>query len=478
MIYRRFSARALLSLVALMTPFGSGSAQSQQIDTVRLTITDALTRVLRESDEMKIGLAQLSVTEAQVTQARAAGLPALNLRGGFTQQTKNARATIVSTGIFGQSYTYTSTLALTQPIFQGGRVFAGMRGANEAREASRQNLAETRARLTLSTHQAYLGAILARELVAIQEQNAALADDRLAQVVQLEKAGRASRYDLLKARVDRANLEPSLLDARAAQQLAIIELKQLINLRDPGTVLVLTQELDTAALKASVVAIVSAVDNGPITRASVRAAESTVDVRREGIRVARADFMPTISLFLNNGYTALPASSGFPTRWGQTSAANCPSGSDPSRVCQNNGWYPDQTFGVQMSWAIFDGLRTKGNVDLASAQERVARANLELTREQVLVEMAQAKAEFTRAEAVYNALHTNAAEADESYRIAALRFERGLGTQLEVKDAQFALLNARVNAARATIDYYLAAAELARAYGHEIPPPPTRPASN
>ena len=457
-------------------PFTAGSAQ--RADTVRLSVADALVRVLRESDEMKIGMAQLSVTDAQVTQARAAGLPALNLRGSYTQQTKNARATIVSTGIFGQSYSYVTSLALTQPVFQGGRIFAGMRGANEAREASRQNLAETRSRLTLATHEAYLGAILARELVSIQEQNAVLADERLAQVQALEKAGRASRYDLLKARVDRGNLEPTVLQARSNLQLAIIELKQLVNIRDPNTVLVLTQELDTAALKASVVAIVNAVNAGAITRSSVRAAEATVDVRREGVRIARADFMPSISLFLNNGYTALPASSGFPTRWGNTSSANCPAGSPDTRVCQNNGWYPDQTFGVQMNWAIFDGLRTKGSVDLASAQERVARAQLELTRESALVEMAQAKAEFTRAEAVYNALQQNAAEADETYRIAALRFERGLGTQLEVKDAQFALLNARVNAARATTDYYLAAAELARSHGHEVPPPPTRPATN
>ena len=456
-------------------PFTAGTAQ--RADTVRLSVADALNRVLRESDEMKIGLAQLSVTDAQVTQARAAGLPALNLRSSYTQQTRNARATIVSTGIFGQSHTYVSTVALTQPIFQGGRIWAGMRGANDARDATRFNLAETRARLTLSTHEAYLGVILARELVSIQEQNAALADDRLAQVQQLEKAGRASRYDLLKARVDRANLEPALLQARSNQQLALIELKQLLNYRG-AEVLVLTQELDTAALRSSVTAIVSAVDNGPITRSSVRAAEATVDVRHEGINIARADFMPTFSLFFNNGYTALPASSGFPTRWGNTSAGNCAPGTDPGRVCQNNGWYPDQSFGVQMSWPIFDGFRTKGSVDLASAQTRVATAQLELTRELALVEMAQAKAEFTRAEAVYNGLQQNAAEADESYRIAALRFERGLGTQLEVKDAQFALLNARVNAARATTDYYLAAAELARSHGHEIPPPPTRPASN
>ena len=283
-----------------------------------------------------------------------------------------------STGIFGQSHNYVTSLALTQPVFQGGRVWAGMRAANDARDASRHNLAETRARLTLDTHAAYLGAILARELVAIQEQNAALADDRLAQVQALEKAGRASRYDLLKARVDRANLEPPLLEARSdraardhrAQAAAQPSRAQHGPGAHAGTGYGGAQSLRSST-------IVNAVDRGPITRSSVRAAEATVDVRREGISIARADFMPTVSVFLNNGYTALPTSSGFPTRWGQTTRCPTRAGSNPTRVCQNNGWYPDQSFGVQMSWPIFDGLRTKGSVDLASAQERVARAQLD-----------------------------------------------------------------------------------------------------
>jgi outer membrane protein len=466
-------SRRLIVAALLVAPLSNGTAQG---DTIRISISDALTRVLRESDEIRIGQAQLDVTGAQVTQARASGLPALNLRGSYTQQTRNARATIVSGSIFGQNYTYTTTLALTQPIFQGGRIFAGMRAANEAREASRQNLAETRSRLTMDAQSAYLTAILARELVLIQEGNAVLADARLAQVQQLERGGRASRYDLLKARVDRANLEPALLQARSNRELADIELKQLLNY--PGDApIALTQELDTAQLRAAVASIVSAVGEGAVSRAVVRAAEATVDVRREGIRIARADFMPTFSAFFNNGYTALPASSGFPTVWGHTSAANCPPDSPEGRVCQNNGWYPDRSFGVQMAWPIFDGLRTKGAVDLAGAQERVARAQLDLTRELVAVEVARAKAEFIRAEATFNANQQNTAEADEAYRIAALRFERGLGTQLEVNDAQFSLLTARVNAARATIDYYLAAAELARSHGREIPPPPMRPAS-
>ncbi|HEX4933358.1 MAG TPA: TolC family protein, partial [Gemmatimonadaceae bacterium] len=153
----------------------------------------------------------------------------------------------------------------------------------------------------------------------------------------------------------------------------------------------------------------------------------------------------------------------------------CPPGSSPTRQCQNNGWFADRNFGVQVAWPFFDGLRAKGNIDLAQAQEKIARLQLAQQRELVGVERARARAEFTRAEAAYEAQRQNVSEADEAFRIATLRFERGLATQLEVSDAQFLLLTARTNAARATIDYYLAAAELARARGVDIPLPPTRP---
>jgi outer membrane protein TolC len=132
---------------------------------------------------------------------------------------------------------------------------------------------------------------------------------------------------------------------------------------------------------------------------------------------------------------------------------------------------------LQVQWFLFDGLRAKGSVDLASANERIARTQLDLQRETVAAELERANAEFVRAEATFEAQGQNAAEADETYRIAELRFERGLGTQIEVTDAQLALTIARVNAARANIDYYLAAAELARARGNPVPLPPTRSAS-
>ncbi|MEW5916355.1 MAG: TolC family protein [Gemmatimonadota bacterium] len=458
-----------LVLGALIAPF---SLAAQASDTLRLSLADAVTRAVRESDEIKIAAAQIDVAEAQVTSARASALPALQFTGGYTQVEKNARATIVNPTIFGQSYTYTTNFNLSQPLFQGGRIFAASRAANDVRRAARYDLDETRALVSVSIQRAYLQVLLNQQLADIQANNLRLAEERLALVQRLEGAGRAARFDVLRARVEKTNLEPGLTQAQNNVELALIELRRLLNIPLARPV-VLTSELDTAAVR-QLARSIRADSSRPPVRASLRAAQSTLDARHEGVRVARADFLPTVNLFFRTGFLALPQTSGFPTRWGNTSNANCPPGSDSTRLCQNNGWYPDRSLGLQVSWALFDGLRAKGNMNLAQAQERVARTQLEQERENVAVEQARAAAEFERAERTYEAQRQNAEEAEEAFRIASLRFERGLGTQLEVTDAQFALLTARSNAARGTVDYYLAAAELARARGASVPLPPTR----
>jgi outer membrane protein TolC len=396
------------------------------------------------------------------------------MTGNYTQVERNARATIVGQ-ISGQNYNYTTSLNLTQPLFQGGRIFAGARAASDVRRAARYSLAEVRALMSVDIQRAYLQVLLNQQLADIQARNLQLAEERLALVQRLEGAGRAARYEVLRARVERTNLEPGLIQARSNVELALIELRRLLNL--PLTrPLVLTSELDTAGVRDVARAIASDSARAPV-RASLRAAQHMVDARHHGVRAARADFLPTINAFFRTGYTALPSSSGFPTRWGNTSSANCPSGSPVDRVCQNNGWYPDRSLGIQLNWFLFDGLRSKGTMNLAQAQERVARTQLEQERENVAAEQARASAEFARAEATYEGMRQNAEEAEELFRIASLRFERGLGTQLEVSDAQLALLTARSNAARGTVDYYLAAAELARARGATVPLPPTRTTS-
>ena len=454
--------------LACAAGLASRAAQAQRTDTLRLGIAEAVGYYLRSSDENKIAIFNVDAADAAVTTARATGLPQLRLTGQYQQVLKNARAEIVGS-VFGQSYTYTSTINAQQPLFQGFRIFSAARAAGRTRSAARFDAGETRARLAVDLQRSYLNALYLATIAELQERNLALSSARLQQVEQLAAAGRSSRYDVLRARVDRANIEPLALQAANDRDIALFDMKRLLDMPIDRPLL-LTSALDTGMV-ATIVRNVASDDAADAVRGSVRSAELTLMARRDGIRVARADFFPQVSVFYNYGFLALPTQNGFPDRFGATSATFCPAGSTAGRVCQNNGFFPDRNFGVTVTWALFDGLRAKGNLDLAQAQAAIAEVTLHQQREAAALDIARARAEFDRARLSFSARSVNAGEAEEAFQLASLRFSRGLSTQVEVSDAQVALLTARSTEARATYDLYLASAELARVRGRPIPLP-------
>jgi outer membrane protein len=460
----------VLLLAAPLRPISAQTVREQPgaRDTVVLSIDAAVSRALRDGDEVRAANAQLAVADAQIGVARSTGLPQLRINSSYQQVVENARANIVG-AVFGQAFTYNSNAQLQQPLFLGGRVVAGARAAGATRSAARASTAEVRAQVVVDVERAYLNALFTQRLIDIQQRNLALADDRVSQTKQLEAAGRASRYDVLRLKVERANLEPALVQAQNDYAIALLSLRRLINVPETRP-LQLVSELDTLALQ-KLVASVDTLGTGVQVRAAVRAAEFTRDARQAAVTVARADLFPSITATFTTGFLALPTSNGFPTRLGETSSALCPPGSPATRVCQNNGWFADRSFGVQFSWPLFDGLRTKSNLDNARALVDQSNVQLAQVREQVAVEAAAARAEFARARTLFDARRETVAEATEAFDLAVLRNTRGVGTVLDVTDAQLNLVRAQVNAARAVYDFFLAAADLARATGRPIPLP-------
>jgi outer membrane protein TolC len=457
-----------LSLVAIaLTATVSPPAVAQAGDTLLLDLSGAVTRALRQADESQLAALGVDMAAARVATARATALPQVSLASSYSQVVRNARAEIVG-NVFGQSYNYAANLTVSQALFQGGREVYGWRGASRTLGAARLDEREVRALLQVNVQRAYFDAVLSGRLAGIQENGLQLARDRLRQVEQLASSGRAARYDVLRARVETANLEPLVQQAASNRTLAELALRRIINvpLEQP---LRLTTTLDAGSVQ-SMIAFVSD-DQAVPDRPAVRAAELSYLARRDALSASRAGYLPTVSVFLRTGFLALPGSTGFPWGIGRTSSDLCPPGSPESRVCQNDGWFRDESFGVQVSWPLFDGLRTRSERDFAEAQALAAEVDWRQRVEDVAVEVASARAEFTRARALFDAQQSNAGEASEAFQLASLRFSRGLSTQIEVSDAQLALLTAQSNEARAVYDLHLAAAELARALGRPIPVP-------
>lgn len=439
-------------------------------DTLRLSLEDAVTTGLRVADEVRLSAAQADIADAQFDLARASLLPQLRLNSSYARTFESARSNAVS-AVFNQPNSYSVSGNVSQVLFQGGRLVATARAASGLAHASRLDADEQRALFTVAIQRAYLGALLAERLVQLQDINLTLASSRLAQVQQFHAAGRAAQYDVLRAKVERANIEPVVIQARNDRDLAHLELKRLLNL-PLDRPLALTTVVDPNAAQTLVAAYLDS--TALPDRPALRSAELVARSRRLAVTAARAEFLPTVTAFFQSGFMAFPPPGfGFPSQRGFLDAASCPAGSPAGRTCQNGGWFEDRSMGIQFSWPVFDGLRAKSAIDLARAHTRIADLELRRERERVAVEVAVARAELQRAKAMFDGRRETSNEAQEAFRLASLRFSRGLSTQLEVSDSQLALLTAESSEARATYDLYLATAELARALGRPIPMPAT-----
>ena len=468
----RTMARSVCGALLLMAAGRTAAAQTpgQTPDTLHLSLEEAVSTGLRVADEIRLSMAQADIADAQVDLARASMLPQLRINSSYTRTFESARSNAVS-AVFNQPNTYSVNANLSQSLFQGGRLYATARAASRLARAAQLNAEEQRALLTVAVQRAYLDALLAERFAELQESNLQLASARLTQVVQFQQAGRSAQYDVLRARVERANIEPLSIQARNDRDLAHLELKRLLNL-PLAQPLALTTTIDPAAAQTFVASYLDSAMTPD--RPALRAAELVASSRRLAISAARAEFLPTVTAFIQSGFQAFPpAGFGFPSQRGSLAESFCPAGSPAGRTCQNGGWFEDRNMGIQFSWPAFDGLRAKSALELARAQTRIADLELRREQEQVAVEVARARAELRRAKAVFDARRENASEAQEAFRLASLRFSRGLSTQLEVSDAQVALLTAEGGEARATYDLYLASAELARALGRPIPMPVT-----
>ncbi|MEX1186721.1 MAG: TolC family protein [Gemmatimonadaceae bacterium] len=456
----------LFPLLAALSFLTAIPVAAQTADSLPLTLDAAIASALRTGDEARAARLRVDVADAQVTVARAAALPQLRVNATQTHVMESARAQAVG-AVFNQPNTYNTNASISQPLFQGGRLQAGRRAARRVRESARLDESEDRAQVVLDVQRAYLQALFTARALEIQTSAYALAGERVVQAEQFERAGRAARYDVLRARVEQANIEPNVIQARGDAELAQLELKRLIN-----TPLDRPLKLVTVIDSTLVQRIVAQAEGAGATaeRAAVRSAELVAAARRDAVTAARADLLPSVTFNAQLGYLAFPIS-GFPPGRGRLEPVACPPGSAAERVCtqQNGGWFPDRSMNFAVSLPVFDGLRARGNIDLARAQSRLAELDLARERERVRIEVAGARENLDRAKALYSARRQTVSEADEAFRLASLRFARGLGTQLEVSDAQLALITAQMTEARAIYDLYLAAASLSRALGASIP---------
>ena len=480
-IYLAVAALVVAPVTTTSAQDGTAQDGTARRDSTPVTLEQAVARAIGESQEVRLARSQVELARTQVGSARSGAFPQLDAQLGYTRTFASAfsggggftlpdslrfepdstlpladrvkyledRAPSAALGglgalfgnlPFGQENAYSATLVGSQVLYAGGRVGAALRIAERFLESARLNLQEQTADIELQVRSAYYRARLAQELVGISQAAVDQATRFLSTERLRREAGVGSELDVMRAEVALANLQPPLIAAVNAAEVATLDLKRLIDLPLDQPVRLATS-LDVPTLLA---APDSAVSLETLSRrAAIAAEERQVRIREEQVRIARGGYLPSVNLRMNYGRTLFP-----------------------SAIFRfNEDWRTDFTAGVTVSLPILNGGRVRAEVaqaQIALEQERLRLAQL---REGVQVEYERARGERVRARSTIEARQRTVEQALRVYDLTVLRYEQGLASQLEVTDARLALLQARTNLAQAVADFQIANATLARAVG-------------
>jgi outer membrane protein TolC len=127
----------------------------------------------------------------------------------------------------------------------------------------------------------------------------------------------------------------------------------------------------------------------------------------------------------------------------------------------HKNWY----WGASVSIPIFDGFSTMSKINEARALYAKAKIDKDNLTDQIAVDIRQACLNLTEALQLINSQKDNIEEAHEALKIAEVSYDNGVGTNLDVLDAQVALAQIQTNLASGIYDYLMAQAQLDRTMG-------------
>ena len=487
-----------------------------------LSLDDAMRLALSRSEAVRVAEAGVTRARGNLYQARSQFLPQLNGTAAYQKTLKNqfneisrrfegprpdttysqlCRRVVASTadtlspvlcpssdnfGAFGAVFGSPNSTVLglngSWNLFTGGRATAGYRASTAGQRAAETALAAQQAQVRYDVAQAYFDAQLAGRLTVIAESSYVQAERAFRQTSLARQVGNTSEFELLRARVTRDNMRPQVIQARTGREVAMLRLRQLLDL-PPSAPLRLTTDIeagvslvpearyaaadsaragtplrpvsarsvndvnleellaDDSLALAAVDSVATVSDTAAEQRSDVRQARENVEAQRQLLRVARGARLPSVQLSTLYQRFAYPAQFGFETTWA--------------------GYYPNWTVTLGVSMPLFTGGRLKGEQMVAQANYAEAKEQLQQAREVASLDAALAVAELRQAQASWNASLGTSEQASRAYTIADVRYREGISTQLELSETRVQLEQALANRAQAARNLQVARMRLA-----------------
>ncbi len=397
---------------------------------------------LQNNADLVIAAARVDEARALVGEAESGFFPTLDARGLATKQKNSQRTATFFQGIPTQYKDYRATLNVSYEIDIFGRLRAGARAARAELQASEAARDTVRLALAAQVAKSYFTLRSLDEQVALTRETLRLREDALGLQRRRFDGGVISEFDYrqLEAEVAAARAQlPPLERDREREEAALA----LLLGRSPRQIFESQIEIKKAFEESPAAPVLpSGVPSELLLRrADLVEAERRLAAANARIDAARAEMFPSIVL---------------------TGALGSESAALSNLFTGPAGLF---NLGVALTQPIFAGGRLQARTEAAEARERAAVAQYTKAIQSAFSETRTALAAQSRSRESYEAETARAEALSQTLRLARLRYNNGIASQLDVLDAERGLLAARSARIEALRAHRSAIADLFRALG-------------
>ena len=315
-------------------------------------------------------------------------------------------------------------------------LLSAARGVQEdVRDFYSLDIERLRNETALAAKNLFFNLLLTQSQVATEDEQVRYAQENVRITQERLRQGIVSRFDVLTAQTALSTAQQLLISAEDGRDLAQANLSYLLG-TDPD----LPLTLDTPPLPplTQTVNLKQSTQTALTHRPEIRQAGRNVQEAQRLVRLAGSTLLPTVSL-VASGEQTTTASITAPRSYATVSA--------------------------QIAVPLDDGGATRSRERSARVDVQTQALTLEELKLNVALEVRQATLNIRNAQAQVGAAQTGVTQAEESVRLAYLRYQGGLGTFLDVLNALAQLAATRNNLSSAEFFYQISLAQLVRALG-------------
>lgn len=445
-----FSYKKAKNVLALTAALSMLCSQSVFAATLELDLEETIQRALLTNPSVKIAEYNRKAAKADYSAAKGARGISISLshdsgRGGYADYARrsiNGGTEIWTKGI-GNSHSNSITASL--PIFTGGELQGqiGQAKANYRSMLSAEEQAYNEMKETATT--GYFNMLNATNMKALRQESVDRLQAHLDNVIAQYNVGIVARADVLRSEVELANAQQNYITASNEYDVAEATLNNIIG-TPLGTTLLLKDRLQYEPYENDMAYCLAYSEQH---RPELKQAEYAIDSAEAALVVARSGHMPKVYANASNN-------------WGGN-------GSDwPGDDDEN--W----SVGVTASMNVFDSGVTWSKIHAAQENLAKAKESQRQIKDNVELEVRTDYLNLREAEKRITTTQVAVASAEEDYHIAVVRYQAGVGTNIDVMDAQEALTQAKTNYYQALYNYNTSKAALNTSMGVGVPVPEPR----